>query len=191
MSFVIFVVKKLKMAIEIEKKYRLSEEQKQFVLDALEDLQAEYKGEDFEENTIYGGGILDETLAVLRVRKTQDKTILTFKRRIQNDFDVKQQIEHETEIANAEEIENIIENLGFVPRLVYEKRRKTWNFRQVEIVLDELPFGLFMEIEGSITEIAEAEMLLEIEDFETEHETYPRLTVKFGERNGDLFEARF
>ena len=153
------------MAIEIEKKYRLTAEQRQFVLDSLTEVGAEYKREDFEENTIYGGGILDKNRAILRVRKTQDKTILTYKKRVQNEFAVKQQIEHETEISNADEIEKIIENLGFTPRLVYEKRRKIWYFRQVEIVLDELPFGDFMEIEGSVTAIAEAEMFLEIEDF--------------------------
>ncbi len=179
------------MAIETEKKYRLTEAQKQFVLNSLEEINAKYEGEDFEENMIYGGGILDEKQAVLRVRKTQSKTILTFKQRINNNFDVKQQTEHETEIADAEELAKIIENLGFEPRLVYEKRRKTWRFRLVEIVLDELPFGDFMEIEGSITAIAEAEMFLGIEDYETEHETYPRLTAKLGKPNGNLIEARF
>ncbi len=179
------------MAIEIEKKYRLSEEQKQFVLESLHEFEAKYEGEDFEENTIYGGGILDEKRAVLRIRKTQDKTILTFKQRIKSEFDIKQQIEHESEVAKAEEIEKIIESLGFVPRLVYEKRRKTWQFRQVEIVLDELPFGLFMEIEGSITAIAEAEMILDIEDFTTEYETYPSLTFAHGRQRGELIEARF
>lgn len=179
------------MAIETEKKYRLTGEQKQFVLDALADLPAEYAGEDAEENTIYGGGVLDENAAVLRVRKTQDKTILTFKKTIRNDFNVKQRTEHETEIADAAEIEKIIENLGFAPRLVYEKRRKTWHFRSVEIVLDELPFGWFMEIEGSITAIAEAEMFLGIEDYETEHATYPHLTMTYGKQNGELVEARF
>jgi len=179
------------MAIEIEKKYRLSEEQRQFVLASLKEFEAEYRGEDFEENTIYGGGILDEQRAVLRVRKTQQKTVLTFKRRIDSEFDIKQQTEHESEVANAEEIEKIIESLGFVPRLVYEKRRKTWKFRQVEIVLDELPFGLFMEIEGSITAIAEAEMILDIEDFTAVHETYPTLTLTHGKRCGELIEARF
>lgn len=179
------------MAIEIEKKYRLTGEQKQFVLDALEEFQAEYKGEDFEENVIYGGGVLDDGSAVLRVRRTQNKTILTFKKAVQNEFSIKQRVEHETEIADADEIVKIIENLGFAPRLVYEKRRRTWHFRTVEIVLDELPFGEFMEIEGAITAIAEAEMLLDIEDFATEHATYPFLTLKHGKRSGDLVEARF
>ncbi len=177
--------------IEIEKKYRLSEVQKAFVLNALREARAEFVGEDFEENSLYRGGILIETNAVLRVRKTQDRTILTYKKRIQNEFNIKQQIEHETEVSDAEELEKIIENLGFAKVLVYEKRRKTWNLRAVEIVLDELPFGEFMEIEGAITAIAEAEMLLDIEDFETENATYPALTMKFGKKIGEVFEARF
>lgn len=179
------------MAIEIEKKYRLNAAHYERLLSALEEIGAEYQGEDFEENALYRGGILDEKNAVLRVRKIGARTILTYKRRIQNEFDVKRQIEHETEIGSAEEIENIIENLGFVASAVYEKRRRTWRFRQVEIVLDELPFGLFMEIEGSITAIAEAEMFLAAEDFEVEHETYPRLTAKYGKKNGEIIEARF
>jgi adenylate cyclase class 2 len=179
------------MAIEIEKKYRLDARQYGRLSFVLEEIGARFEGEDFEENTLYRGGVLDEKNAVLRVRKIAGKTILTYKRRIRNEFDIKQQIEYETEIGNAEEIENIIENLGFVRSLVYEKRRRTWKFRQVEIVLDELPFGLFMEIEGSITAIAEAEMFLEAEAFEVEHETYPRLTAKHGRKNGELIEARF
>ena len=48
-----------------------------------------------------------------------------------------------------------------------------------------------MEIEGSLTAIKEAEMLLDIEDLETEHETYPRLTARVGKKKGSLVEARF
>ncbi len=158
------------MAIETEKKYRLNAEQREQVLENLKELDAKFQGEDFEENTLYQGDVLDEKRAVLRVRKIADRTILTYKERIQNDSAVKQQIEHETEIENAEEIEKIIENLGFTKALVYEKRRKTWRFRDVEIVLDELPFGLYMEIEGSVTAIAEAEIFLEAENFQTEHD---------------------
>ena len=157
----------------------------------LIELKAEFVGEDFEENTLYDGGILTEQKAALRVRKIAEKTILTYKRRIQNETNIKHQIEHETKVENAEEIENIIKNLGFEKSLIYEKRRKTWKFRSVEIVLDELPFGLYMEIEGSAMAIAEAEMILGAEDFITEHETYPHLTLKFGKPNGNVIEARF
>lgn len=177
--------------IETEKKYCLTHNQLELVRKSLAAIDAEFIGDDFEENTIYSNEILSSKKAILRIRKIADNTILTFKRRIQNDFDVKQQIEYETEVADAGALSQIIAELGLEPVLIYEKRRKTYKFRDVELVLDELPFGLFMEIEGSITAIKEAEILLGIEDLKTEHETYPRLTAKFGTKNGDVMEARF
>ena len=179
------------MSIEIEKKYRLTKAQREEILERLKEIDAEYIGEDLEENILYRGGILDEKRAVLRIRKIGEKAILTFKQRIQNDSDVKHQTEHETSVSDPDEIENIVENLGFKKKLIYEKRRKTWRFRQVEIVVDQLPFGLFMEIEGSITAIAEAEMFLDIDDLAVEHKTYPSLTAELGSPNGDVIEARF
>lgn len=179
------------MALEIEKKYRLTPEQLTEVLAALDDVGAEFVREDLEENVIFGGGILDVDGAVVRIRRTGDRSILTYKRRIVNDLPIKQQIEHESEVGDAAEIEAILENLGLQPRIVYEKRRRIWNFRSVEIVLDELPFGLYMEIEGSITGIAEAEMFLDIGHLDPEYETYPRLTARRGKRNGNMIEARF
>lgn len=179
------------MAIEIEKKYRLTLEQREIVLKNLAELGAEYKGEDFEENILFYGGILTEKQAVLRLRRIGERTILTYKERVQNESEIKHHQEYETEIGNFNESVKIFESLGFYRSMVYEKRRKTWHFREVEIVLDELAFGIFMEIEGSITAIAEAEIMLEAEDFETEHETYPHLTRRFGVKNGNLTESRF
>lgn len=179
------------MSIEIEKKYRLAAEDRDAIRLALTEAGAEFIGREFEENTIYSNDHLRETGAIVRIRKTDRRSILTFKRRIDNQFDVKQQIEHETEISDPTAAEAIIAELGLKPVLVYEKYRDTWKFRSVEIVIDELPFGDYMEIEGSITAIKEAEILLDLDDLETEHETYPRLTVRLGVRSGDLIEARF
>lgn len=179
------------MAIETEKKYRLTDKEREIVLKNLEEIGAEYKGADFEENVLFFGGILTEKQAVLRLRRIGEKTILTFKERVQNELDIKQHHEYETEIEDFDESVKIFESLGFYRSMVYEKRRQTWHFRAVEIVLDELSFGSFMEIEGSITAIKEAEILLEAEALETEHETYPFLTRKFGKINGNLIEARF
>ncbi len=179
------------MAIEIEKKYRLSEEHRQFVVNALAEIGAVFVGEDFEENTIYNGGALNQRNAVLRIRKTQNKTFLTYKERIQNRSYTKHQIEHETEVADAGSLKTIVEILGFDAQLIYEKKRKTWTLRNAEVVIDELPFGLFMEIEGSITAIKETEMLLDIEHFDVEHETYPSLTAKLGVARNGIIEVRF
>ncbi len=179
------------MAIEIEKKFTLSNDQREQILASLKEFGAEFVREDFEENILYQGSILMEKGAVLRVRKIDDKTILTYKEPVPNSLAHKQRIEYETEVENADELEKIIESLGFTKALVYEKRRKIWHFRSVEIVLDELPFGIYMEIEGSITAIAEAEMFLDGENLEEENQTYPRLTERFGVRKENLIEARF
>lgn len=177
--------------IEIEKKYRLTKQQFEQVQEDLKEFEAEYIGEEFEENNLYSNEEFLSRLAVIRLRKIGKKTILTYKQTIENETGYKKQIEHETAVENAEQIEAIIKYLGLSKKVVYEKRRKTWKFRQVEVVLDELPFGIFMEIEGSYTAIAEAEMFLETENFEQETKTYPYLTLELGEKNGEICEARF
>ena len=179
------------MANEIEKKYRLSAGQKEEILESLKEIGAEYEGEDFEENILFYSPELLEQQAVLRLRRIGERTILTYKRKVLNNAGFKEHVEYETEVADFGEISKIIEVLGYKRALVYEKRRRTWRFRQVEIVLDGLPFGDFMEIEGSVTAIAEAEMFLGAEDFEIEPATYPMLTREFGKQNGELREARF
>jgi adenylate cyclase, class 2 len=177
--------------LEIEKKYRLPPERRDAVIASLKESGAAFVGEDFEENTIYGGGKLEQNASIVRLRRTQDRSLLTYKRRVDDNTDVKQQVEYETEIADADVTAKILNELELHPKLVYEKRRGTWQLHETEIVLDELPFGLFMEIEGTIAAIKEAEVLLGIEDLETEHETYPRLTARLGKPKGGTIEARF
>jgi adenylate cyclase, class 2 len=179
------------MGIEIEKKYRLDNQRRPKIIARLKHLGAEFMREDFEENYLHRGGLLDERNAVLRLRKIGDTVILTYKERIRNNDDIKHKIEYETEVADVEAIENIIEKLGYRLDVVYEKRRQTWHFDKVEVVMDVLPFGLYMEIEGEIDDIEEAEKLLEIEDLEPEPRGYPRLTAKLGKQKGNVFEARF
>lgn len=179
------------MAVETEKKYRLTKEQFDEVLASLKELNGEFIKEEFEVNELYGGGILEDEKALLRIRKIADKTLLTYKRKIQNHFGVKQHTEFETEVSDSKAIENIIKALGFELGMIYEKRRQTWHLQNVEVVLDELPFGLFMEIEGKMSEIGLIEMMLELEDFEVEYNTYPKLTFELGIEKDGVMEARF
>lgn len=179
------------MAIEIEKKYRISKAQLDEVLHGLHQIGAEWRKEEFEENTLYEGNSLDSNRCVLRLRRVGDAATLTYKERLPIVSDAKHQREEETRIDSAEAMRAILEAIGFRPRLVYEKRRHTWRFEETEIVIDELPFGLFVEIEGSESGIAETERSLGMQHFAAESSTYPQLTRKHGKLVGDVIQARF
>lgn len=58
-------------------------------------------------------------------------------------------------------------------------------------MLDELPFGLYMEIEGTLEDIDRAEKRLGLIESEREPRGYPRLTIKYGKLVNGVAEARF
>jgi adenylate cyclase class 2 len=179
------------VAIETEKKYRLEPKQFAKLPARLEKIGAIFAGEVFEENYLHRGGVLDNRDAVLRLRKTGEKTTLTYKESLRSVGDVKHKTEHETVVSDVEETEHIIRMLGYRLSVVYEKKRRTWHLGSVEIVLDELPFGLYMEIEGTQRSIAITERRLGIKKLAPEIRGYPRLTVKYGRMKKGVMEARF
>src|SRR5438132_3657810 len=179
------------MPIEIEKKYRLTEAQRRSIEKRLRELGVKPLPLELEENTLYRGGRLDFGSCALRLRRVGDRAILTFKQRISTASPIKHQQEDETEVANADAAHAILTELGFRPALIYEKRRARWKIGKAKVVIDELPFGLFMEIEASEKEIKRVEKLLGAEKFETVHETYPALTTKLGKNRKGIIEARF
>jgi len=180
------------MAFEIEKKYRLSPELVEPLRRRLREAGAEGEGgAEFEENMIYTGPGLDPRRRVLRLRRRGEQAIFTFKERDLSGSPIKRQREEETEVADADALASILEALGYRPVLIYEKRRETWRLGGAEVVLDELPFGLFVEIEGEEAAILEAERLLGLGDAEAEHAPYPELTLRHGTKRGDIVESRF
>ena len=56
--------------------------------------------------------------------------------------------ELEMEVQSFTTAKAILEKVGFEPQQVYEKYRHTYLLGDVEVVLDELPYGDFVEIEG-------------------------------------------
>jgi adenylate cyclase class 2 len=179
------------MAIEIEKKYRLTREERERLMVRLRESGAAHEGEEFEENTLYAGGNLDVSRQVLRLRRVGGRGILTYKERFVSESAIKQHREDETGVEDVESLIAILDALGYTPTLVYEKRRATWQWKGGEIVLDELPFGLFVEIEGEENVINEVEQLLGLNETEAEMSTYPELARQHGEKRGDIIESRF
>jgi adenylate cyclase class 2 len=178
--------------IEVEKKFRLTKRQRDAVLKRLPEVGANLEGEDFEENTLYKGEVLEAGSCALRLRRVVGRNAtLTYKKRIPTSSAIKHQREEETGIADPEAMEAILVALGFTPALVYEKRRQTWRLGKAEIVIDVLPFGLFMEIEGRVSDIKAVERKLGLKGLRAEHATYPQLTAKHGKVYDGLIEARF
>ncbi len=179
------------MGIEIEKKYRLTNEQRAKLLRRLSEVGATAQGEEFEENTLYAGNGLESRSRVLRLRRVGGRAILTYKERFDAASAIKRQREDETRVEDGDALAAILDALGYRPALVYEKRRTTWNVADAEVVVDELPFGLFMEIEGTENSINEVERMLDLSGVEAEHATYPDLTRRYGTKIEDRVEARF
>lgn len=179
------------MNIETERKYRLSQRRLEEILKRLSSLGARFEKEVFEVNYQHRGGQMDERGATLRLRKIGDFTVLTYKEKVRTESGTKQKIEYETQVSDVEATEKIIERLGYRLTAVYEKRRKYWRLDDVEVVLDELPFGLYMEIEGTLENIDRAEKRLGLIESEREPRGYPRLTIKYGKLVNGVAEARF
>jgi adenylate cyclase class 2 len=183
------------MPIEIEKKYRLTADRVEPLRARLREAGGEGSGAaEFEENVIYTGPGLDPGRRVLRLRRFAPgggRALFTFKERDLSGSPVKRQREEETEVADAAALAAILEALGYRPALVYEKRRETWRLAGTEVVIDELPFGLFVEIEGDEADILTAEKLLGLDGDAGVHEPYPTLTLRHGVEHDGVVEARF
>lgn len=68
--------------------------------------------------------------------------------------------ELEVEVSDFDTMSLIIQRLGLRPLQIYEKYRETFQFDGVEVVLDELPYGNFVELEGSEKGIKKVAFLL-------------------------------
>jgi adenylate cyclase, class 2 len=103
---------------------------------------------------------------LLRLR--QDTAVrLTFKGVAHNEgnpaLEAKVREELEINIDNFDTAATILERIGFEAKQVYEKYRETFHFGPVEVVLDEMPFGNFVELEGDESAIREAAARLSLD----------------------------
>ena len=108
----------------------------------------------FERNVRYDSadGSLMAAGIVLRLR--QDEAVkLTYKADASVERGIVSRFEAEVEVSDFKTMDVILRRLGYVVALVYEKYRATYELDGAEIVLDELPYGNFTEIEGDAATI--------------------------------------
>ncbi len=89
---------------------------------------------------------------VLRLR--QDTRVrLTYKEPVSATNGILSRQELEVTVSDFETADLLLQKLGFHPAWLYEKYRTTYELGGCEIVLDEMPFGNFVEIEGDAEDI--------------------------------------
>ncbi len=142
------------MPVEIEAKMKVDDLAP--VRERLRECGASFVGTYFETNTFFDTA--DRSLLAadkgLRTRHTHD---------VENDENIftitykgprrhgplKSRDEREVNVSDEAAAAALLESLGFIKMLSFQKRRESWMLDNCRIELDELPFlGLFVEIEG-------------------------------------------
>ena len=188
------------MTIELEIKLRVDSHDP--IRQRLAELKAEWIGRVLEFNRIFDrpDGSLRRTGCGLRVRQATDQTTagtavahrtgthlatLTFKGPVLAG-PVKSREEVEVAVANADAAAALLERLGFVSILNFEKRRESWRLGDCLVELDEPPhIGLFVEIEGpSVEAIRDAQRTLGLAQIPHESASYVRMLAAYCETHG-------
>lgn len=94
-------------------------------------------------------GVLQALGTVLRIRRTRESVVLTFKGPARYHGAVKERQEIELDVASAEGGLELFRALGYTPWIRYEKERESWMMGDVRVDLDHTPMGDFVEIEGA------------------------------------------
>jgi len=120
------------------------------------------RGRHLEDNVLFdfAGGPLRARGHVLRLRRTPEGAILTFKGPYRLEGGLKSREEIEASSAEGEALGAILDRLGLVPTFRYQKYREAFSWRGQEIVVDETPIGVYVEIEGDGAGIHDAAVAL-------------------------------
>ncbi len=143
---------------EVEIKFRVDD--LEGVRRRLSALGAERLGGGHEENLIFddAAGRLRQAGQLLRLRRDR-RFVLTFKSPLPDPrFKVRREVE--VEVSDFAAARALLEALGFRVVRSYEKERETWRYGGVEVLLDELSFGSFVELEGEAPAIERVAQLL-------------------------------
>lgn len=120
------------------------------IRDRLRRAGAQSTGRAFETNFRYDTAThqLLAQKCLLRLRRDRCNRLTFKKPHPSGGRQVKTHEEWEVEVSDFDTTHQILNALGFHRAQVYEKVRETFELEMVEICLDQLPFGHFVEIEG-------------------------------------------
>jgi len=103
----------------------------------------------FESNLRFDTPARELTAAGRALRLRMDREArMTYKGPARAGAEVNERQEIEFVVSDLGAARRLLKALGFEVSAMYEKYRTTYHLRDLEVVLDELPYGNFVEIEG-------------------------------------------
>ncbi len=131
---------------------------------------------------------LSNRAQVLRLRQ-DDQAILTFKSPGEIIDGVISRTEFEVTVSNFQSTRAILEALGFQVFMTYEKYRQNFQLNDLVASVDEMPYGNFIELEGSSPEHVRATAALLGLDWEQRiNLSYTALLGLFNHNTGHTFQ---
>jgi adenylate cyclase class 2 len=114
---------------------------------------------------------------ILRLRYYNNSSIITIKTPPdKKDPEFKTLKETECTVDSIENMRFILKECGFINEQIYEKQREVFRTNKLEICIDRLPFGDFVELEGDRDKIRQAASFL---NFNWENKILPSYRAIF------------
>lgn len=123
---------------------------------------------DTSDRHLHGAG------TALRVRRDGDRAVLTWKGPL-HPGPVKSREELETPIGDARTVETMLAALGYSAVFRSQKYREDYDIDGVTVIVDETPFGVFVEIEADPVAIERTAARLGCTPADYRLESYPAL----------------
>jgi adenylate cyclase class 2 len=170
---------------EIEIKFRVEDEKG--ILRKLDGIGTKKTEEGLEHNVVFDNGELREKGFLLRLRKFNNRNVLTFKKTITKK-DFKEADEVQTNVKDFDRMKEILMSLGYDVFWIYEKQTSHFSLGDTLICVDRLPFGTFMEIEGTKEGIRDVSSKLGLDMNKGITQTYMELYQDFCKKQGKEME---
>ena len=141
---------------------------------------------EFEDNIVYDrdGNPLKAAGRLLRLRRSGQTALLTYKAPVAGDHRHKVRQEEETVVEDPAAVEAMLEGLGFRPIYRYQKYRTLFEIGALHVCLDETPLGCYVELEGPPDQIDRAAEVMGMPRERYVLETYRELQEKHAMEHG-------
>ena len=139
-----------KKNIEVELKFEINKSEIVSFNKKLKNLGFILSKRVYELNVMYDNPsqIMQTTDGRIRLRKSGGDAILTYKKPLSRKG-IKKEIEYETKVSNFDIMEKILKMMEFTKTTSYERYRSYFHKNDIEVMIDEFPYGVFVEIEGN------------------------------------------